>query len=207
MARDGKSFQRKPPRLKPQPRTLILCEDSKSSLKYLTDAARELRAHAQVEIAHCGYTDPKGIVTEAIKRKREFDIVYCVIDRDTHAGFDEAITTALAYGITVIASYPCYEFWLLLHFKKSRAPYVGVGAVSAAQRVIRELRKQPDMAEYDKALDAPLFARLRDRLPTAEHHASVTLAQAVADGEMNPSTRLHLLISALAILGKPQTID
>lgn len=73
MARTLSAFERKKPSLKQQPRVLVLCEDTKSSRDYLADAARHFRAHAEVDIVHCGKNDPLSIVNEAIKRQRLFD--------------------------------------------------------------------------------------------------------------------------------------
>ena len=122
MARKSGSspFERKKPSLKQQPLVLVICEDTKSSLQYLKDAAHHFRAYAEVDIVHCGKNDPLNIVKEAIERQRSFDQVYCAIDRDTHETFDEALVLAKLHKkkISIIASYPCYEFWLLLHFQK-----------------------------------------------------------------------------------------
>ncbi|WWG65215.1 RloB family protein [Pseudomonas poae] len=106
---------------------LIICEDLQSSKVYLEDAAMHFRSHAEIEIMHCGVTHPKGIVEYAIERQRKFDKVFCAIDRDTHESFDEAIRLSKAHDkITVIASYPCFEYWLLLHFGYTRKPLFAV---------------------------------------------------------------------------------
>jgi len=63
-------------------------EDSKSGKNYLDDVKIHLRAQLHVTVTHCGKTDTPGIVTEAIRRSRHFDRVFCVIDRDEHPNFD-----------------------------------------------------------------------------------------------------------------------
>jgi hypothetical protein len=92
VARKASSFGRPGARFKPQPQVLILCEDSKSCLDYLADAARHFRAF--VDIAHCGRTDPIGIVNEGITKLRQYDEVYCAIDRDSHESFSAAQAAA-----------------------------------------------------------------------------------------------------------------
>jgi RloB-like protein len=180
---------------------LVLCEDSKSCLNYLTDAARHFRSYAEVEIAHCGRTDPKGIVAEASARRRSFDKVYCAIDRDEHDSFDEAFALAERAGVEVIVSYPSYEFWLLLHFRLTRAPHKAVGNLSAGERMVKALRAEPGMAQYQKGGAESHFGALIDRLPVARSRAKTVLDQAMQDEEMNPSTHLHLLIEVLEKLG------
>jgi uncharacterized protein (DUF885 family) len=207
VGRDASSFSRHKAQLKPQALTLVLCEDSKSSKQYLSDAARYFRSYALVEIAHCGKTDPKNIVEEAVARRKKFDSVYCAIDRDAHENFDEALQIARSNDVQVVASYPCYEFWLLLHFRFSREPHRAVGTASSGDRMVKTLRAEPGMEQYRKGDDTRTFTSLLDRLPVARSRAAQTLAQALVDGEMNPSTRLHVLIEELEKLGTPRLVD
>lgn len=207
MARDVASFRRPPSRFRPQPVVLVICEDSKSSLTYLNDVSYYFRVKIKVEITHCGKTDPRGIVEEALRREGEFDRVYCVIDRDSHPKFDEALNLARTSSkVEVVASYPCYEFWLLLHFGYSRKPYAVTGQKSAADCVIEDLRKKPGMGQYDKSAEKSIFESLLSRFEAARTHAANVLAAAKADGEMNPSTAIHLLVDYLEELSEPQTV-
>ena len=209
MARATQSFRRKAPSFQPQPRVLILCEDTKSSLFYLQDAARHFRSYAEVEIANIGKTDPLSIVEEAIKKQRVFESIYCVIDRDQHEGFDAAL--ALAHGhtqkITVIASYTCYEFWLLLHFCKKTKPYISAGNKSSGELLLKDLRAYDEMREYAKGNDtADIFDKLLLRLPDARKRSAQVMAEMVQINSLNPSTRLHDLIELLEKLGQPQLL-
>lgn len=208
MARPLSAFERKKPSLKQQARVLVLCEDTKSSRYYLEDAARHFRAHAEVDIVHCGKNDPLSIVNEAMKRQRLFDHVYCAIDRDRHAGFDEALKLAAAHApnVTVIASYPCYEYWLLLHFRKTRKSYSGVGKNSAGDLLVKDLCKEEGMDNYDKGASKTIFDDLLVKLPDARLRATQVLSEAINDGGINPSTRLHELIELFEQLGTPQSV-
>jgi hypothetical protein len=116
-------FSRPGRRFKPGPTVLVICEDSKSSKNYLQDVSIHFRAHVKVLVSHIGKTDPKGIVNEAARKVNSYDRVFCVIDRDEHKSFDEAMQTAAVTNVHAIASYPCFEYWLLLHFVYSRKPY------------------------------------------------------------------------------------
>ena len=91
MARSPDSFARSKSRFKAQPRVLILCEDSKSCLQYLQNAAHHFRADAEVKIAHCGKTNPDGIVAEAIKQKHLFDHVYCATPQLRPRGYEHVL--------------------------------------------------------------------------------------------------------------------
>ena len=45
-------------------------------------------------------------------------------NRDEHAHFPTASHEAQAGGLRLARSWPCFEFWLLLHFTYHRRPYV-----------------------------------------------------------------------------------
>ena len=191
MSRSASSFLRRGARFRPQPRVLVICEDTKSAKTYLEDAAIDFRARAVVEFSHCGRTDPLGIVEAAIKRQSDFEYVYCVIDRDAHLNFDEAIgLAAVEPKVKVISSFPCFEFWLLLHFGYTRSPYEAVGKHSAADRVIQELRTKDGMGGYAKGAVNDLYKKLSPMLPDARRFSARTLVDAAKDDELNPSSSL-----------------
>lgn len=201
VARTGKSFNRSKPNRAPQPTILIICEDSQSSRNYLEDASIHFRVRAKVEVTHCGKTDPKGIVEEAIQRRSKFDKVFCVVDRDTHPGWDEAMRLAKgSEGIEIISSFPCFEFWLILHFNGNRKPYAVKGNKSPADCCISDLKKCESMQQYEKGKFKKIFQSLIGRLDDASKRSRDILRDAVATNDFNPSTRLHELISFFEML-------
>lgn len=207
MARTSGSFKRPKSRFKPQPTVLVICEDTKSGKRYLEDAILHFRVSVLVDIDHCGNTDPKGIVREAINRHGKFDHVYCAIDRDTHPNFDEALNLAkTSKKVEIIASYPCFEFWLLLHFGHNRKPYAATGKHSPADLLIKDLRAYPGLENYDKGKVQSIFGMLLDRFNEARSIAPKVLSQAIESGEMNPSTRLHELLDFFEKLSSPQKV-
>ncbi|MHB1216457.1 MAG: RloB family protein [Thiobacillus sp.] len=208
MVRKVSRFDRNEPRFKQQARVLVLCEDTKSGFLYLNEAAHHFRSQAEVDITHCGKNDPLSIVTEAVKRQRHFDTVYCVIDRDQHETFDAALELAAknTKKIVVIASYPCYEYWLLLHFRKTRKPYVSAGKNSSCSLLMKDLRKEKIMENYAKGASENLFDELIDWLPNARQRAAEVLTAAINDDELNPSTQLHELIERFEQLGTLQLL-
>lgn len=209
--RSPASFARGAAKFKAQARVLVLCEDSKSSKTYLEDASKYFRATAQVQIAHPGRTDPLGVVQAGVKRQPAFDVVYCVVDRDSHANWDQANDLARGHPkVRMIRSFPCFEFWLLLHFGYTRAGYARAGVLSAADQVVRDLRQKPGMQDYAKGSIEGLFLRLCGdadiMLNTACRHGDRTLADAEKEGNANPSTELQNLVRELRNLGSPVTV-
>ena len=207
MGRSANSFNRPSARFKPQARVLILCEDTKSGKIYLENASKHYRSFASVEFAHCGHTDPKGIVTEAVGRERHFEEVYCVLDRDSHAGWTEALAAARAsHKVTVTPSYPSFEYWILIHFLFTRAPQNSVGGCSASDRIVRELKNQQGMGQYAKGYKGNLFMELLQRLPVAIQNSQRALIEAGETNELNPSTKIHELLARLEALSSPIAI-
>ena len=211
--RSAASFARGAAKFKVQARVLVLCEDSKSSKTYLEDASKYFRATAQVQIAHPGRTDPLGVVQAGVKQQSAFDAVYCVVDRDSHANWEQAIDLANGHHpkVQMIRSFPCFEFWLLLHFGYTRAGYMRAGALSAADQVVRDLRQKPGMRDYAKGSIEGLFLRLcgeaNSMLNTACKHGDRTLIDARNEGNANPSTELQNLIRELQRLGSPERLE
>jgi hypothetical protein len=209
--RSSSSFARGPAKFRAQPRALVLCEDSKSSKTYLEDASKYFRATAQVQIAHPGRTDPLGVVEAGVKQQSAFEVVYCVVDRDSHANWSQALNLARNHPkLRMIRSYPCFEFWLLLHFEYTRAGYVRAGSQSPADQVVRDLRQKPGMKGYAKGSIAGLFQKLcgddEVMLETACTHGDRTLRESEADGNSNPSTEMQDLVRELRKLGTPERV-
>jgi len=203
MGRTAKSFERKKKQYVVGAKVLIICEDIKSCKIYLEDAKRHFGVDAIVEVAHMGCTDPLNIVKHAIGRSASFDSIYCVIDRDTHETFDGAckLLRGQKTNIDMVVSYPCFEFWLFLHFQYSRKGYFR-GADSPGAQMLADLQKIPEMGAYAKGQSEDLFAKLLPRLGAARSNAQKALSDAVDVNELNPSTRMHELFDAFEALAK-----
>ena len=199
------AFRRNEPRFRPQPTVLVICEDSKSSKTYLNDVKLYFRAQLRLAVTHCGKTDPAGIVSEGIRQSKQFDRVFCVIDRDEHQNFDEAVQLASSKPkVTVVPSYPCFEYWLLLHFGYTRKPYQRSGAKSPADCLIDDLKLHPGMSDYAKGAKVSPFTTLSvAQFTDARAHAARALVEAIQVRELNPSTTLHQLIDVIEELGSP----
>lgn len=208
MGRDSKSFGRLGAKYKPQPTVLVLCEDTKSGKNYLSDAAYSFRVNVLVAVAHCGKTDPLGIVEAAVKVRQKYDRIFCVIDRDRHEKFDDAIRLASSFpSIEVIASFPCFELWYLLHFGMVTKPYTEQGKDSPADCLIKDLRTRPGMDQYDKGDSRSLFEALGpERLATARKLSPLVLSEARKVKDPNPSTRVHELFEYFEVLAVPQSL-
>ena len=202
--RPRKQLGRSRPSREPYDRVLIVCEGKRTEPLYFEDLAAHFRlSTANVVITGEG-ADPRTVVRVAKKLRRDearrgekYDRVYCVFDRDEHMTFHQACDAARASGIRVARSWPCFEFWLRLHFGYSRQPYSRSGGRSAAQRCVDELRGR--LPGYEKGVSG-IFRALEDRLESAMSNGTRVLADAKATGESNPSTEVHDLVNYLRAL-------
>lgn len=197
MARYAKSYERKKRNYVVGGKVLIICEDVKSCKTYLEDAKKHFGVDAVVEVVHLGCTDPLNIVKRALEKCSNFHIVYCVIDRDTHENFDQAckLLRNEKAKVELVVSYPCFEYWLYLHFKYTRAGYQP-GRASPGAQMLSALVQIPEMIKYKKGEVNSLFDLLLTKLATARENSQKALADAIAVDEMNPSTRMHELFDA-----------
>ena len=185
----------------PYDRVLIVCEGEKTEPLYFGELADHYRlSTANIKVVGSG-SDPHTVVREA-KQLREderrqgeqYDEVYCVFDRDEHPAFDNASSEAATSGLKLARSWPCFEFWLLLHFVCSRRPYTNEGGRSPCGNCIRDLRSH--LPGYKKATPG-LFRKLEDRLEDAKRNAERIQTDARTTGAPNPSTEVHELVGYL----------
>lgn len=138
----------------PRDVTLVVCEGSETEPNYIRDARDVLRlTSTAIELVGVGAA-PSSVVDEAIRRFEQsphYDRVYCVFDRDEHTTYSASIDRCIATrkrnenGKLVqfrhVTSWPCFEYWLLLHFTRSNAPIGPAGGKTAAQVACGQLRK------------------------------------------------------------------
>lgn len=197
-------LRRKGPKREPYDRVLIVCEGEKTEPLYFQALKDRCRlSTANVVITGSG-SDPRSLVKTAKKlrdiEKRQgdqYDAVYCVFDRDQHTHFNAASDEALSAKLKLARSWPCFEFWLLLHFVYHRRPYAPLGNRTAAQNCVREL--QQHLPGYTKG-NAGVFEALEGQMETAKSNASLASSDAEATERYNPSTEVHCLVAYLQAL-------
>lgn len=211
-AKSVNDFARKKARRAPYARVLIVCEGEKTESNYFNGLKDHLTLNnANVVVTgECG-SSPLSIVEYAMQRYRDeqrtgdpFDKVFCVFDRDVHDTYQQALDRIAAAKpkatFVAITSVPCFEYWLLLHFDYTTAPFHAAGAKSTGDRVVDKLRKY--IPDYQKG-DGSVFAQLIEQLPRAKAHASKALIDALANNSDNPSTRVHELVEYLQNIRAP----
>lgn len=192
-------------------RFLIICEGQKTEPFYFTEFCeihQLLTARVRILSGSEG-SSPDRVVSYAKQVFDEdaklgsdsYDQVFCVIDRDNHTTFESAmrqIKKLKSQGAPFVAvpSYPCFEYWLLLHFTYTRRGFTASGGRSSCDNLIRELQKQPGFQSYVKARKN-IYSLLKDRTETAIKHAQMADKEAAQTREKNPSTDVYKLVLEL----------
>ncbi|MDA8030047.1 MAG: RloB family protein [Alphaproteobacteria bacterium] len=194
--KDGQDIARLPPTLATYKRVLVVCEGKKTEPNYFEGLANELKIKtANIKITGESGSAPKSVVDHAKNLCQDaenignsFEEVYCVIDKDRHPDYPntlEQIRQLESKGFHAIPSVPCFEYFLLLHFKYTTKPFPKCKHVESA------LKKH--LPDYDKG-DKNMFANFSGHLETAKTNAAKSLAHANNSETDNPSTKAHELV-------------
>ncbi len=217
-ARQAAKLARKRARRASYDRILIVSEGSKTEPQYFCEIRAHFRLHTanvQVQPSALG-TQPLQVVEYAEQlflngdpakqiQPKAFEQVYAVFDRDNHGTYHDALTKAaslhkkmrsdLGQHVTfqAIASVPCFELWLLLHFADILAPV-------HRNEVYERLRVH--LPGYDKGQGGH-FERTRPHIDLAMQRAVHLAHIHTAHRGIEPYTDMHTLVDLLTKL-KPE---
>ncbi|MFC8415329.1 RloB family protein [Streptomyces coelicoflavus] len=168
---------------------LVVCGARNTEPTYLRGLLASVGNRAvAVKIRICD-DDPVSVVRHAIRQRDmargHFHHVWCVLDVDEFAHLDEALRLAIDEDVEVALSNPCFELWLLLHFRDHRANISGYG--QAKQHLAAH---HPN---YSKAAREFGFDRYRDGWPAAVERAR-KLARPGEEAKANPSSSMWRLV-------------
>ena len=189
---------------------LIVCEGEKTEPIYFSELKDHYKlSNANIAVTPASGTDPLSIVRTAQKRQAEekkhgehYDRIYCVFDRDRHYNFPAACDKIDRSTLRAARSWPCFEYWLLLHFGYTRSPFTEGGNNSPCDNCIKALKQADTMRDYQKGT-VGVFGQLLERLDAAKRNARQARSDALETGEDNPSTEVHDLVHYLQHLKDP----
>ncbi len=205
-AKSANRLERRTAKRSSYEKVLIVCEGAKTEPNYFEGCIQFYKLNtANVEVDGTSGSSPKSVYERAvelrkveIKKGDPYDRVYCVFDKDTHVTYNETVERICKFkprGIFYAAvSVPCFEYWLLLHFRYTAKPYAARGNSSVGDAVLKELKKV--MPKYKKN-DNNIFKSLSSKIETAKTNAAKSLKDAKNNGTDNPSTNIHHLIDYL----------
>lgn len=209
-----RKLERKQNKRAPYDRILIVCEGSKTEPNYFKEIKSQYRLHpANVQIHPSKGTSPLQVVEYAEKifkegdlgnriTKRAFDQIYAVFDRDEHQTYLDALTKADSLCREIknddnklipfyaIPSNPCFEFWLLLHFKD-------VKALFHRNEVMKKLKiHYPD---YKKNAQG-VWEHTKNNLDLASERATKLMTLSSLYNDAEPNTAISDLVRTLTTL-------
>jgi len=210
----ARDLRRRASRRAPYDRLLIVCEGKKTEPLYFNEIRQAYRlATANVQVLHSEPgTQPIQVVEYAKELFLEgdccrgipavsFDAVYAVFDRDDHPTYHKALDRAAALHrklkndlgervpFQAIASVPCFELWLLLHFEDVFAPL-------HRDEVYARLKNPASIPGYDKGQPG-YWQATSPRLEQAMQRARKLAAAATAHNGTTPYTDVHQLVRVL----------
>lgn len=214
--RNSNRLNRSPAKREPYELILIVCEGSETEPNYFENLREtENLSSVNVEITGKSGSDPMSVINYAIRTYEErakernpstlYDKVYCVIDRDSHANFDNAINKSRNYKyITLIKSYPSFEYWYICHFLYSRASICKSGNKSAGDNCLKtlDIHWQSHFNESYTKNNKGSYRNLNKLFDKALVNSKRALNDAEASNEMNPSTETHILVEHLLQIKK-----
>ena len=193
-SRYKKDFSRKNEYKEPKKRILVVCEDSKTTPKYLEEFCKDKKIRTLVDIKIRGANEPQpSAVLKYIEmlidkeKLNPYDKIYCVFDKDQHKCYDKTLKDIKNHTVKIdaINSVPCFEFWVLLHFEKTDRHFAN------HDEIAKELKNKKHLKDYSKeAYKDKLYEILKDKTQTAINNAKTIKTE-------NPSTKIHLLIEEL----------
>jgi hypothetical protein len=156
---------------------------------------------------------PKTVVEAAVSRMKAaakdaerqgdanlaFDEVWCVFDVDEHPKLADARVQARDNGVNVAISNPCFELWLVLHFRDQTAHIDRHGIQKACG-------SEQCLVGYSKRLSAKEYAALAERYPEAVKRASDLDRWQGGRGKegANPTTHVYKLTERLREIAREQ---
>lgn len=172
-------------------RFLIVCEGTKTEPKYF----EKFRVPKDIiDIFGEGY-NTDSLVGKAIeyKKKKDYEEVWCVFDRDSFPAqnFHNALTLAKQHKIKVAYSNEAFELWYILHF------YYHDSATSRDE--YKRILTQRFGFKYEKKA-TDIYDYLLSRQPDAIRNAEKLLNSYFPNHSPlkdNPCTTVHLLVREL----------
>lgn len=148
----GKSVKRRP--LKKRSTGKMICirtEGENMEPEYFNGLISQLRIpRSLVDCKFAGGSDPKTVVTALIKEKKKnkeaakkgyplIDEFWAVFDTEAgRPGLGDAIKLASSRGFNCAISAPSFEYWILLHYKKTARPFCSCSEIERAlKRLVR----------------------------------------------------------------------
>lgn len=186
----------------PFDRVLIVTEGSETEPTYFRDLCADPRYNlTSVDVDGSCDPNPMSVVEHGLEQFEEdgdYDRLYCVFDWDRRDEFDRAVEWLEnmreneGWSVYWTFSIPCFEYWVLLHYEHTASAYTHPD--SPCSQVVRDVKAH--LPNYRKGM-TDLYDRTKPFLEDALERSSRRWKQAREAGSLNPSTKVHRLVSYL----------
>lgn len=183
-----------------KPTLRIFCEGEKTEPLYINAFIESLgpSLFGKAKIERTSKNTPVQLVEQAIKNKENGDtndIYWVVYDRESvnkypHELHLKAKQKAESNDINIAFSNVCFEFWLLLHFELTTAPYRNCDDLLSRSDLKKHLR-DIGIKKYDKA-GAVIFDKIKDNVLIAENNAKNLRKSVLSCAEEGKKEPYHL---------------
>lgn len=197
---------------------LIVSEGIKTEPIYFQRLVNFLKLiTTDIEVTGSKASCPKRVVDYAIElynkskgTKNKYDLVFCVIDKDTHANYSNAINllndTKYNQIFKLVNSVPCFELWLLLHYEYTTREFSKTVKNSICTSLIKDNLKKylPDYEKNISNLKPKDLSYIfnHETINTAKERAKKLLKHCKDNSIDNPSTKIHDLVEKLQEMKK-----
>lgn len=200
---------------RPSKSILIVGEGEKTERIYFYDIKR---IEGLKSLEYVPQKLPMTIVNKAISRQEieianesPIDYVFCVFDRDQHSCFEAAIQKLNEFNrkyplnkIELIITNPCFEFWMLLHYKYTTTQFVTKTGNTAKKQIMDVLKKLDPFFENWKE-NTPVYEHLNQYRPIAIKNSRNLRKNHNSEPSENPFTNVDHIFEALFPSLKNQT--
>lgn len=201
------SYKRRKGLKEPRKSILIVCEGSKTEPIYFNSLRKKLQLSiVEVEIVGKGEA-AITVVNRAIELRQQrkrlaktsggrvaYDVVYCVIDVEAPKAesLPRAVNKAEDNRLEVILSNPCFEYWYILHFRKTSAPF------NMSQDAKSTLKQEhPAYCESDTTIFDVVYQKTPDAIKRSKEVLKEQHNDAENLSDCNPSTHVHKIVEYL----------
>ena len=175
---------------------VIVCEGEKTEKIYFQNY-KERKSGLKIHFPKSKYTDPKGLVEDALRQIKKLDLdlesgdqIWCVFDVDNHK--NPKIKNAeekAGEKIKICLSNPSFEMWYLLHFKYSHAKILNGELKQELKNYLNGYAKNQDY--FDKLLKhRPKAIKNAKKLEQVHKRDHIE----ILSRESNPSTQVFSLV-------------
>lgn len=142
-------------------------------------------------------TSPENVLRSAKEKQKLFKDegivqIYCLFDKDDcdDEKFKKVITQCQKAGFVEAVSIPCYEYWLLLHLKKTNQPFKDAQECCETFRAEYNKKFKTQYSLKELKAKKSIFEDLKDNLD-----AAIANADSLALEENGcPYTNMHKVI-------------